>query len=242
MHLPPSSSGKLTFTATDELGVYRVLSGGKLVQQFAVNLLDPAESNIRPPADPAIKIGYVEVAGKTGWVAGHREIWRELVLAGLAIACWNGLSISAACISERWVATSRNVKFSGVCLQRKSGRIQWRFSDLHWGCMTAGNFGIRPPHGLPRLDRWDGRGKVLQRILIKFPVAVLRMIRAEANQMLARIGNCLVGQIARSGRRRGTMVMRVARSGIRGMLPKKISVVNLGSRGDFDLTFFLSPV
>jgi hypothetical protein len=84
--LPPSSSGRLTFTATDELGVYRVLSGGKLVQQFAVNLLDPAESNIRPPTDPAIKIGYVEVAGKTGWVAGHREIWRELVLAGLAVA------------------------------------------------------------------------------------------------------------------------------------------------------------
>ena len=53
LHLPPSSSGKLTFTATDELGVYRVLSGGKLVQQFAVNLLDPAESNIRPPADPS---------------------------------------------------------------------------------------------------------------------------------------------------------------------------------------------
>ncbi|MGO9107986.1 MAG: vWA domain-containing protein [Thermoguttaceae bacterium] len=86
LRLPPSSSGKLTFTATDELGVYRILSGGKLVQQFAVNLLDPAESNIRPPADPAIKIGYVDVAGKTGWVAGHREIWRELILAGLAIA------------------------------------------------------------------------------------------------------------------------------------------------------------
>ncbi len=86
VHLPPSSSGKLTFTATDELGVYRILSGGKLIQQFAVNLLDPAESNIRPPADPAIQIGYVEVAGKTGWVAGHREIWRELVVAGLAIA------------------------------------------------------------------------------------------------------------------------------------------------------------
>jgi hypothetical protein len=86
VHLPPSSSGKLTFTATEELGAYRVLSGGKPVQQFAVNLLDPAESNIRLPVEPAITIGYVEVAGKTGWVAGHREIWRELVLAGLAIA------------------------------------------------------------------------------------------------------------------------------------------------------------
>lgn len=86
VHLPPSSSGKLTFTATDELGVYRILSGGKLVQQFAVNLLDADESNIRPPVEPTIKIGYVEVAGKTGWVADHREMWRELVLVGLAIA------------------------------------------------------------------------------------------------------------------------------------------------------------
>jgi hypothetical protein len=83
--LPPSSSGKLTFTATDELGVYRVLSGGKLVQQFAVNLLDQEESKIRPDAEPRIKIGYVEVAGETGWVAGHHEIWRPLVLGGLAI-------------------------------------------------------------------------------------------------------------------------------------------------------------
>jgi hypothetical protein len=86
VRLPPSTSGKLTFTATDELGVYRVLSGGKLVQQFAVNLLDPTESSIRLPSDPVLKIGYVEVAGKTGWVAGHREIWRELVLASLVIA------------------------------------------------------------------------------------------------------------------------------------------------------------
>lgn len=67
------------------MGVYRVAAGGKLVRQFAVNLLDPAESEIRPPAEPSIKIGYVEVAGKTSWVAGHREIWRELLLVGLAV-------------------------------------------------------------------------------------------------------------------------------------------------------------
>jgi len=86
VQLPPNSSGKLTFTATDELGIYRVLADGKPLRQFAVNLLDAAESNIRPPADPTIKIGYVEVAGQVGWVAGHREIWRPLVLAGLALA------------------------------------------------------------------------------------------------------------------------------------------------------------
>ena len=49
---------------------YRILSGGKAVRQFAVNLLDPAESDIRPPADPAIKIGYVEIAGKKGLGGG----------------------------------------------------------------------------------------------------------------------------------------------------------------------------
>ena len=85
VQLPPSPSGKLVFTETDEIGVYRILAGGKVVHQFAVNLLDPNESDIRTQAEPKIKIGNVDVAGQTGWVAGHREIWRELVLAGLVI-------------------------------------------------------------------------------------------------------------------------------------------------------------
>ena len=86
IQLPPSPSGKLIFTDTEELGVYRVLANGKVLQQFAVNLLDPEESNIRVSDEPKFKIGYVDVAGKSGWVAGHRDIWKELVLAGLAIA------------------------------------------------------------------------------------------------------------------------------------------------------------
>jgi hypothetical protein len=85
VHLPASSSGKLTFTATEELGVYRILSGGKPVRQFAVNLLDLAETNIRPADNPSIKIGAVDVPGKTGSYTGHFGIWRELVLAGLAV-------------------------------------------------------------------------------------------------------------------------------------------------------------
>jgi hypothetical protein len=86
IQLPPSPSGKLIFTETEELGVYRALANGKMLQQFAVNLLDPDESNIRVSDEPKFKIGYVDVAGKSGWVAGHRDIWRELILAGLAIA------------------------------------------------------------------------------------------------------------------------------------------------------------
>ena len=35
--------------------------------------------------DGAIKIGYVEVAGQSGWEAVHRGIWRILLLAGLVV-------------------------------------------------------------------------------------------------------------------------------------------------------------
>ncbi len=84
--LPPNPSGRLIFTDTDELGVYRAAAGEKTVQLFAVNLLDENESNIRLGDKPSFKIGYVHVAGKTGWVTGHRDIWRELVIAALVIA------------------------------------------------------------------------------------------------------------------------------------------------------------
>ena len=97
VHLPPSSSGKLTFTATDELGVYRVLSGGKLVQQFAVNLLDPAESNIRPPADRPSRSAMWKWQARP---AGSRDTVKyggNWSLPAWRSHCWNGVSIFAAC-------------------------------------------------------------------------------------------------------------------------------------------------
>ena len=82
-------SGRCVFTATNELGIYEAQANGKTFQRFAVNLFDRAESDIRldPGHDPVphIKIGPVEVRGETGWQAGHREIWKELLLVGLAI-------------------------------------------------------------------------------------------------------------------------------------------------------------
>jgi hypothetical protein len=85
MPLPVNALGKADFVATEELGVYKVLAGGGTVRQFAVNLADPAESDIRLSATPSIKIGYVEVDGKSEWRAGHFEIWKELLLIGLAV-------------------------------------------------------------------------------------------------------------------------------------------------------------
>jgi hypothetical protein len=63
--------------------------GRKVVWRVFVTFRPQYDSRsgfLSPPAEPTIKLGYVEVAGKTGWVAGHREIWPELVLAALAIA------------------------------------------------------------------------------------------------------------------------------------------------------------
>ena len=48
--------GKLSFTETWDLGIYRVESGGKTIDQFAVNLFDPGESDIRPNRSPSIKV------------------------------------------------------------------------------------------------------------------------------------------------------------------------------------------
>jgi hypothetical protein len=81
----PARLRKAILNDTSELGVYEVRSGGKDVRRFAVNLFDPAESDIRPDAAAAIKIGEVSVKGETSWEAGRREIWKYLALAGLAV-------------------------------------------------------------------------------------------------------------------------------------------------------------
>jgi hypothetical protein len=77
--------GKLSFTETGKLGIYRVQSGGKTIDQFAVNLFDPDESDIRPNRSPSIKVGDVEVKGENVWQAARKEIWKTAVLLGLAV-------------------------------------------------------------------------------------------------------------------------------------------------------------
>lgn len=78
-----SRSGKVSFAETGELGVYEARAGGKVVRRFAVNLFDPAESDILP--GPAINVGGVTVSGESGCDAGRVEIWRYLVAVGLVV-------------------------------------------------------------------------------------------------------------------------------------------------------------
>jgi len=77
-------SGRYAFSATSELGIYDVSLDGRSIQQFAVNLCQAAESDMR--TRPDIKIGRVPVQGQSrpGEIS-RLEIWRALLLAGLAV-------------------------------------------------------------------------------------------------------------------------------------------------------------
>jgi hypothetical protein len=82
--LPPAQQGKAGFTATGELGVYQVFRNGQAAEQYAVNLFQPAESDIRPKAQ--IQVAQVPVKGQTGGTeAARRELWKVLLMAGLGV-------------------------------------------------------------------------------------------------------------------------------------------------------------
>jgi hypothetical protein len=88
--LKAGKSGKLSFTETSELGIYEVQTGGKTVDRFAVNLFNPAESDIRPNLSPdnqtlEIKVGETVVKGEASSESARKEIWKILVIIGLAI-------------------------------------------------------------------------------------------------------------------------------------------------------------
>ncbi len=83
--LQSTRTEKVSFTATDRSGVYRVEADGKPYRQVAVNLFDPSESAIRPDTKPAIQIGYVEVEGEPGWELTRREAWKLLLAVGVGI-------------------------------------------------------------------------------------------------------------------------------------------------------------
>ncbi|MCC7119806.1 MAG: BatA and WFA domain-containing protein [Anaerolineales bacterium] len=81
-----NEAGGLKFTNTAELGFYAVnfiSAGTSSAEYFAVNLFDPAESNIAPQAE--IHIGQTEVTRTVSEKIGQYELWNWLALAALII-------------------------------------------------------------------------------------------------------------------------------------------------------------
>ena len=81
----PTRQNNFNFNETEDLGVYEVREGQAITSRFAVNLCDSAESDIRPRPENSIKIGYVDVAGRTRWEGARRETWKVLLLATLVV-------------------------------------------------------------------------------------------------------------------------------------------------------------
>jgi len=76
------SRPEFIFAGTDQLGIYKVTRDDGTLRHFAVNLLDPNESNIEPRTD--IKIGGEEVtAGQER--RQPREVWKWIALAALVL-------------------------------------------------------------------------------------------------------------------------------------------------------------
>lgn len=84
------------YRTTDQVGVYRVIEGGREVRRFAVNLFDPAESDVRlrtgdtpeeaqQAAIASVRIGNIDVAAAAGAAPARQELWRWLLLAALVI-------------------------------------------------------------------------------------------------------------------------------------------------------------
>jgi len=83
VELAETPSGRFSFTDTMELGIYETAVEGKAVGQFAVSLLDAAESDIA--TRPDIQIDRVPVQGNAAPEARRLDIWRGLLLGGLAV-------------------------------------------------------------------------------------------------------------------------------------------------------------
>lgn len=85
VELHPDQQGECSFTATEEVGLYQVISADAAGEQFAINLFDSKESDIRPKSDQRIKIGCLEISGKPGWQPARREAWKLLLGVALVV-------------------------------------------------------------------------------------------------------------------------------------------------------------
>ena len=82
--VPRGRMNTFQFSRTGEIGVYDVSEESQVTQQFAINLFDGSESDVRVRSEP-IQIGYVGVEGEPAWEPARRELWKLLLLLALAV-------------------------------------------------------------------------------------------------------------------------------------------------------------
>jgi hypothetical protein len=72
------------YADTEATGIYDVSEGDqrKAARQFAVNLFDARESDIRPQN---VVVGDVEIEGESAWEPARIELWKWILIGGLAL-------------------------------------------------------------------------------------------------------------------------------------------------------------
>jgi len=81
----PVSGETLSFTGTDEVGVYEVQQGPGPVRQFAVNLFSPAESEVRTRPEQRFHAGDATISPGENWETVRVSIFKALLLLALAV-------------------------------------------------------------------------------------------------------------------------------------------------------------
>jgi len=84
--LEADASGTFRYPGTDRAGVYGLSVGDRPAKHFAVNLLDPRESDILP-AERIVLSGREVAAQQTPPQPANVEIWPILAMLALALVC-----------------------------------------------------------------------------------------------------------------------------------------------------------
>jgi hypothetical protein len=79
-----SKQNTYNYTAAEQVGVYQVRDKGKVLQHFAVNLFDSAESNLPPKDDVQLTKG-TNVKARPAVEASRQETWKYLLLLALTV-------------------------------------------------------------------------------------------------------------------------------------------------------------
>jgi hypothetical protein len=73
--------GELTYSGTDEVGVYELSAGGQVRARFAVGVLSASETDLEPAQD--IDFGEFTVDVEAEVEQGNREVWKWFALGAL---------------------------------------------------------------------------------------------------------------------------------------------------------------
>ena len=72
------------FSGTERTGVYEVIVG-ETTLPYAVNVLDRAESAIRPAE--ALELGRAKIEAVQGRIRQNRELWKWFLMGALVFLC-----------------------------------------------------------------------------------------------------------------------------------------------------------